>query len=179
MNKNNHEQQIEFFNPKYIYVLAYCGDAKGYRFVTSIEREGEQEGAMHITHVDIAKMCRPVKMSEEIATEVLSYLLSKGIMGYILKTHQEIRTQFFTSLTIAINNNRRCIESMSKDRGQLMEALRLLDKKCEFCAVARAKRSCPDKESDCQTCAAKCPCADCVDNCNWTWDGGIGHGMDR
>ena len=180
MNKN-HDEKNEFFKPKYIYVLADRGALKGYRFVTSVEREGEAENEMHITHVDTAKMYRPIKMSEELAEEVLSYLLSRGSMAYILKTHQEVRTQFFASLSIALNNFRRCIESMSKDRGRLMEALRQVDKKCEYCAVSKDadKRTCSDKNSECQKCTAKCPCAECVDNCNWTWDGGVGHGMDR
>ena len=183
MNKN-HDEKNEFFKPKYTYVLTDCGALRGYRFVTSIEREceGEDEDEMRITHVDASRMCRPLNMSAERADEVLSHLLSHGTMAYILKTHQEIRTQFFASLSIALNNFRRCIESMSKDRGRLMEALRKIDKKCEYCAVARdtdGKRPCSDKNSECQTCTAKCPCAECVDNCNWTWDGGVGHGMDR
>ena len=185
MNKN-HEQPNEFFKPKYIYVLADCGDRKGYRFVTAVEREGclyqgsdEEETELFITDVDMAKMCRPLCMSEEASEEVLAYLLSHGIMAYVIKTHQEIRTQFFASLSIAINNYRKCVEAMSKDRGQLMEALRKADKKCEYCAITRdkgGKRPCPRKDSECQTCSAKCPCAECVDNCNWTWDGGVTRG---
>lgn len=178
---NNHEVSNEFYRPKYNYVLVDC-EKRGYCFVTGVNCSDEELDRSEKLEVNTSRMCKPMGFDEELAQKVCVHVITKGKVAYIFQSHFEIKTQFFASLNFALNNFRRCVESMSRDRGQLIEALREVDKNCEHCAVAQdasGKRPCPNKNSECQTCTAKCPCAGCVDNCNWTWGGGVGSGMDR
>ena len=171
----------DFFTQKYNYVLVDCS-ARGFCFVTAVNCSDEELDEAETLQVDTSRMCRPMSFDDDLAQKVCAHVITKGKPAYILQSHFELKTQFFASMHVALNNYRRCVESMSKDRGRLMEALRQIDKNCEYCAISQAangKRPCPNKDSECQACTAKCPCAECVENCNWIWNGGVGHDIRR
>lgn len=175
------EKNKDFFTPKYNYVLVDRGP-RGYCFVTDVNCYDEELDRAEKLEVTTSRMCKPMSFDEELAKKVCTHVITKGKAAYIFQSHFEIKTQFFASLNFALNNYRRCVESMSKERDKLTETLRQADKNCEYCAFRQKivrKHPCPTPNSECSSCKAKCPCASCVDNCNWTWGGGVGYGMDR
>ena len=113
MNKN-HEQPNEFFKPKYIYVLADCGDRKGYRFVTAVEREGclYQGSDEEETELVIKQMDEDPKMANK--PEQVKAKIAEGKVGKYYSENCLMEQTFVKDNSMTI---KQYVDSKAKEAG--------------------------------------------------------------